>query len=170
MTLVDITESVHVDAPPDVVWGLVTNVRRHPDFAGPKSITKAIDFEGPLEVGAHWLAHEKFGPQKFDAPSEVTLVDAGHDFGWVSYPPMMERKRGEGGRVYWDYHLEQEGEGTRLAHHMRVEEPDRGAAVMKAMYKMLNLPKRQREGLRTSLGNIKAVAERTSPPGGPPPT
>ncbi|MGP3984982.1 SRPBCC family protein [Streptomyces sp. KR80] len=165
MTLSEITESVHVDATPDEVWSVVTDVRRHPEFAGPKSITKEIEFEGPLEIGAHWLAHEKFGPQTFDAPSEVTMVDPAHDFSWVSLLPVREKSRGTGGRVYWDYHLEPEGEGTRLSHHMRVEEPARGAVSLKALYKVLNMPKRQREGILTSLGNIKDVAEHEHPHG-----
>ncbi|MGA9343536.1 MAG: hypothetical protein WBV37_00415, partial [Nocardioidaceae bacterium] len=67
--LVDITESVQIEAPPDVVWQLVTDVKRHTEFAGPKSITKVIEFDGPPHVGDRWIAHERFGPQKFDAPS-----------------------------------------------------------------------------------------------------
>ncbi|GAA3374814.1 hypothetical protein GCM10020367_40150 [Streptomyces sannanensis] len=159
MTLTEITESVHVDAPPDVVWALVTDVPRHTLLAGPKSVTKSIEFDGPLELGARWVSHEKFGLQKFDAPSEVTLLDEGHDFGWVSYLPMKEEKRGAGGRAYWDYHLEPEDGGTRLGHHMRVEEPGEGARGLKTMYRVLNLPKKQREAIRTSLANIKSAAE-----------
>ena len=30
------------------------------------------------------VAHERFGPQKFDAPSEVTAVDPGHELAWIS--------------------------------------------------------------------------------------
>lgn len=165
MTLSEITESVHVDATPDEVWSVVTDVRRHPEFAGPKSITKAIEFDGPLEIGARWMAHEKFGPTKFDAPSEVTKVDSGHDLAWVSFLPMKEEKRGTGGRAYWDYHLEPENGGTRLSHHMRVEEPAKGAMSMKAMYRVLNLPKKQRAAILTSLGNIKEATEHEHPHG-----
>jgi uncharacterized protein YndB with AHSA1/START domain len=57
-------ESVHIDAPPEAVWRLVSDVRRHPEFAGPKSITKAIDIDGQLEVGRRWIAHERFRPAK----------------------------------------------------------------------------------------------------------
>ena len=57
-----VRESILIDAPVAVVWGLVTDVRRHPEFAGPKSITKAIEFDGQLEVGHRWLAHESFPP------------------------------------------------------------------------------------------------------------
>jgi hypothetical protein len=49
------------------------------------------------------VAHEKFRPQKFDAPSEITVVDQGKRLEWVSLPPMNENNRGKGGRVTWGY-------------------------------------------------------------------
>jgi uncharacterized protein YndB with AHSA1/START domain len=152
-------ESITIAASPDVVWGLISDISRHPEFAGPKSITKAIEFDGEVAVGARWTAHEKFGPQKFDAPSEITAVDPGKSFEWVSFPPMKDEDRGEGGRVVWGYRLEPGGEGSTLEHYMTVLEPKRGARVLKAMYMVLSLPKKQREGGLTTLRNIKAAAE-----------
>jgi uncharacterized protein YndB with AHSA1/START domain len=156
---VDIEESVHIDAPPSRVWELVSDIRRHPEFAGPKSITKVIDFDGPLEVGQRWTSHEKFGPQKFDAPSEITGVVPERELSWVSFPPMKDENRGEGGRVLWAYKLEPDGDGTRLTHTMEVLLPAKGAGMLKAMYAVFSLPRKQREGTLTSLNNIKAAAE-----------
>ena len=157
--LVDITESVQIEAPPDVVWQLVTDVKRHTEFAGPKSITKVIEFDGPPHVGDRWIAHERFGPQKFDAPSDVTTLEPEREFAWVSYPPFKEEKRGDGGRVLWSYVLEPAGSGTHLAHSMQVIPPEKGATGMKVMYAVLGLPKKQRAGILTTLGAIKAAAE-----------
>ncbi|RZT27284.1 carbon monoxide dehydrogenase subunit G [Kribbella sp. VKM Ac-2569] len=159
--LVDIEETIHVDATPDAVWQLITDVRRHPEYAGPKSITKVIDFDDTLHVGARWIAHEKFGPQKFDAPSEVTTWVPDHNFGWVSFPPMKEANRGEGGRVFWSYTVTPELDGTRLTHHMEVLPPAKGAWTLKTMYAVLRLPAKQRRGIRTTLANIKSTAEHT---------
>jgi uncharacterized protein YndB with AHSA1/START domain len=152
-------ESVQIAASPEVVWGLVTDIRRHPEFAGPASITKTIEFDGEVAVGARWTAHEKFGPQKFDAPSEITAVVPGRSLEWVSFPPMKDENRGRGGRVVWGYGVEPSGEGTRLEHYMTVLEPKKGAAMLKGMYKVLSLPRKQREGGITTLTNIKAAAE-----------
>ena len=161
--LVDITETVQIEAPPDVVWRLVTDVKRHPEFAGPKSITKDIEFDRPPQVGDRWIAHERFGPQKFDAPSDVTKVEPGHEFAWVSYPPFKEEKRGDGGRVLWSYVLEPAAGGTLLAHSMQVLPPERGATGMKVLYAVMSLPKKQRAGLLTTLRAIKAAAESEAP-------
>ena len=159
-----VRESVLINAPVRVVWELVADVRRHPDFAGPKSITKAIEFDGPLETGSRWVAHEKFGPQKFDAPSEVTNVVAEKEFRWVSFPPVKnESDRGRGGRVLWGYHLTSEDGKTRLEHTMQVLEPRRGAGMLKLLYRVLRLPSRQRQGVQTTLGNIKREAEAQPP-------
>lgn len=155
-------ESVSIAAHPDVVWGLISDIPRHVEFAGPKSITKAIEFEGELAVGARWIAHEKFGPQKFDAPSEVTAVDHGRLLEWVSYPPVKrDEDRGKGGRVIWGYVVTPDDGGTRLEHSMSVLEPKKGAAMLKALYKVMSLPRKQREGGLTTLRNIKAAAERS---------
>jgi uncharacterized protein YndB with AHSA1/START domain len=160
-----VKESIHVDAPAEAVWRLVADVGRHPEFAGPKSITKEIEFDGRLEVGNRWLAHEKFGPQKFDAPSEITKVEPQRELAWVSYPPVKkEEMRGKGGRVLWSYVLSAEGGGTRLEHNMDVLEPRKGAASLKLLYKVMSLPKKQRAGVLTSLNNIKAAAERERVP------
>jgi uncharacterized protein YndB with AHSA1/START domain len=152
-------ESVQIAATPEVVWGLITDFRRHPEFAGPASITKAIEFEGEVVVGARWTAHEKFGPQKFEAPSEITSVDPGRSLEWVSFPPMKDENRGRGGRVVWGYVVEPTGDTTRLEHYMTVLEPKKGASLLKAMYKVLSLPRKQRQGGITTLTNIKAAAE-----------
>jgi uncharacterized protein YndB with AHSA1/START domain len=157
--LVDITENIHIDADTEQVWSLVSDVERHAQYAGPKSITKQIEFQGDLVPGARWVAHEKFGPQKFDAPSEITEVNPGQRLAWVSFPPMKEANRGAGGRVHWSYSIEPDEHGTRLTHHMQVMPPEKGAWVLKAMYAVLRLPSQQRRGIHTSLTNIKAAAE-----------
>lgn len=158
--LVDITETVHIDASPEVVWRLVTDVKRHPEFAGPKSITKVVDFEGAPQVGDRWIAHEKFGPQKFDAPSDVLKLEPEREFTWVSFPPMKDKNRGEGGRVLWSHVLQSEGSGTKLTHTMQVLPPEKGATSLKLMYAVLRLPKKQRAGILTTLNAIKAAAEK----------
>ena len=158
--LVDITESVPIAAAPEAVWGLVSDVRRHPEFAGPKSITKQIEFDEPVKPGARWIAHERFGPQKFDAPSEIVDVEPCRLLRWVSFPPFKETRRGEGGRVFWAYEITPNDGGCTLMHTMQVLPPERGATPLKIMYKVMNMPKRQRAGMRTSLTNIKAAAER----------
>ena len=152
-------ESINIDAPPDVVWALVSDIKRHPEFAGPKSITKVIDFDGEPAVGDRWIAHEKFGPQKFDAPSEITAVEPGRTLSWISFPPMKDANRGKGGTVEWGYVLEPAGSGTTLTHFMTVLEPRKGAGMLKTMYAVFGLPKKQVAGGRTTLHNIKTAAE-----------
>jgi hypothetical protein len=142
------------------VWRLVTDVGRHPEFAGPKRITKAIEYEGLLVPGTRWVAHEKFGPQKFGAPSEITRTVTEKELSWVSFPPVRnEEDRGRGGRVHWSYRLSPERGGTRLEHTMDVLEPRRGAISLKLAYALLRLPARQRRGVLTTLANIKRAAE-----------
>lgn len=152
-------ESIDIAAPPAAVWGVITDIPRHAEFAGPKSITKVIDFDGPVAVGSRWIAHERFGPQKFDAPSEITAVEPEKRLEWVSFPPMKEDNRGNGGTVIWAYELSPAEKGTRLVHTMSVLEPRKGALMLKAMYKVFSLPRKQVAGGRTTLENVRMAAE-----------
>lgn len=155
-------ESIDISAPPHVVWALITDIARHAEFAGPKSITKVIDFDGPVAVGSRWVAHERFGPQKFDAPSEITAVDEGKRLEWVSFPPMKEENRGQGGIVTWGYQLSPTDGGTRLEHYMTVLEPRKGAASLRLLYKVFGLPAKQVAGGRATLDSIRRAAEQQS--------
>ena len=117
-------ETITIGAPPQVVWQLVTDICRRPQFAGSKSITKMIDFDGGLAVGGRWLAHERVGPQKFDAPSQITAIEPERRLEWVSFPPMKEANRGTGGKVQRGY------QPGRLGHradapHERARTPQR---------------------------------------------
>ena len=158
-TLTSFRESVEIAAAPNVVWALVSDIPRHAEFAGPKSITKVIDFDGEPAPGRRWTAHEKFLVQKFDAPSEITEVEPERRLEWVSFPPMKEENRGKGGTVVWGYTLEPTATGTHLEHYMTVLEPLKGAGTLKAMYKVFGLPAKQVAGGRTTLANIKQAAE-----------
>lgn len=160
--LASFRESVTISAPPEVVWEVITDIRRHPEYAGPKSITKEVDFDGPVAVGRRWVSHERFGPQKFDASSEITAADEGKRLEWISFPPMKEANRGKGGRVIWGYELTSSVTGTTLEHHMTVLEPRKGAWMLKAMYAVLGLPAKQVAGGRTTLESIRKAAEQLS--------
>lgn len=157
--MLQIRESITISAPPEVVWELITDISRHTEFAGPSSITKDIEFDGPVAVGARWIAHEQSGPRKFDAPSEITAVDEGERLEWVSFPPAKEDHRGKGGRVTWGYELTPAGNGTRLEHYTAVLEPRKGALKLKAMFMVMRIPPKILASVRTTLDNIRKAAE-----------
>lgn len=72
---------------------------------------------------------------------------------------MNEDNRSKGGRVVWGYELSPATGGTRLEHYMTVLEPRKGAAMLKAMYKVFRLPAKQVASRRTTLENIRKAAE-----------
>jgi len=108
-----------------------------------------------MAVGSRWIAHEKFGPRSSTRPRRCRRSGLER----VSFPPMRESNRGEGGRVVWGYELSPAADGTRLEHYMTVLEPRKGAASLKAMYKVFGLPCQAARGGRTTLENIRRVAE-----------
>jgi hypothetical protein len=78
---------------------------------------------------------------------------------------MKDANRGVGGKAQWGYLVEPAGLGTKLTHFMNVLEPRKGAGVLKTMYAVFGLPKKQRTGGLTTLNNIKTAAEREASSG-----
>lgn len=150
--------SIHISAPPEVVWELITDVRRHAEFAGDQSITKTIHFEGPLEVGARWTADEKIGPMKFQAPSEITKVSEPEEFAWKSFPPAKDEDHQA--EVHWTYRVTPEENGVRLSLDMRGTTPKKGAGMIKFQRFLVGAPRKNPRDMMTTLENIKAAAER----------
>ncbi len=64
------TFSIHVDAPPELVFALWTNLQRMGEWVG--GVTGVTDLSGPIDrVGATYVVH--FGPVK--SPTEVLEVE-----------------------------------------------------------------------------------------------
>ncbi|MFN2594257.1 MAG: SRPBCC family protein [Actinomycetota bacterium] len=150
--------SIHISAPPEVVWELITDVKRHPEFAGDQSITKVIHFDGPLEVGARWTADEKIGPMKFTAPSEVTVLTDPVEFGWKSFPPAKDEDHQA--QVHWVYRIAPEGNGVQLTLEMSGTAPKKGLGMIKFQRLLVGAERKNPRDMMTSLQNIKAAAER----------
>ena len=94
-----------------------------------------------------------------DAPSEITAVEREREFAWMSLPPMKDENRGRGGRVLWRYTLSPDGDGTRLEHAAVALEPKKGAAPLKVLYKVMNIPAMTRKAMLVTLSNVKTAAE-----------
>ncbi|MDQ3877731.1 MAG: SRPBCC family protein [Actinomycetota bacterium] len=150
--------SIHINATPEVVWELITDVNRHPEFAGEQSITKKIHFEGRLEVGARWTADEKIGPMKFTAASEITILREPEEFGWKSFPPAKDEDHQA--EVHWTYRVAPEESGVRLTLDMSGTAPKKGLRMIKFQRFLVGAPKKNPRDMMTTLENIKLAAER----------
>ena len=145
---------MHIDASPEKVWALVSDVTRIGEFS-PGDLRGALDpwLDRP-EVGASFKGHVKrngVGPTYW-SPCQVTacVPNEVFEFAVGSRPDDVTVNN-------WGYRLEPDGErheGHRVL-------PDRAALLMRAYWTLLG-PLRGRtneRGMRTTLERMKAVLE-----------
>jgi hypothetical protein len=129
---------IHVDAPPEAVWEVLTDFRRWPEW-NPE--VKSMSFDGPVEPGStfRWKA----GPASI--VSTLEQVD----------PPRAVRWRGKtlSIKAIHDWRLEPRDGGT----HVETEESFSGllASLLRG-----SLQKQLDKSLEDGLAALKAEAER----------
>jgi dimethylaniline monooxygenase (N-oxide forming) len=144
-------ETVSVDARPEVVWDLVSDITRmgewSPECTGGRWLGRR---RGP-EVGALFVGYNRRGWARWITTARVEEAEPGRSF--------VFRIRETG--VRWGYSLEPDGDGTRLT-----ETRD----VTRARHRLIRVASalgggvdaradELREGMRRTLARIKAAAE-----------
>ena len=104
----------HIDAPPEKVWEVLSNVYRRPEFE--MAVVEVKDLSGPIDkVGTRWTEVRTFplGPSRHIIGSHraagefrVKRVEPGRllELGWI---------QGQGGEMIVRHTLEPEGTGTK---------------------------------------------------------
>jgi uncharacterized protein YndB with AHSA1/START domain len=145
--------SLHIDAPVEEVWDLVSDVTRIGEFSPETFEARWRRGSTGPEVGARFKGHVKrngVGPTYWSAcevtecvPNEVFEFAVGRDDITVNN---------------WGYRLEPDATGTTVTEYFRLEP----SLLMRAYWTLLG-PLRGRtneRGMRTTLERMKAVLER----------
>jgi uncharacterized membrane protein len=77
------TKSIHIDAPTETVWNVITDVEHWPDWTRSITTLKRLD-AGPLAVGSRARIKQ---PKLLPALWTVTRMDPGRSFTWMSRMP-----------------------------------------------------------------------------------
>jgi uncharacterized protein YndB with AHSA1/START domain len=144
--------SLHIDAPPDEVWALVSDVTRIGEFSPETFEARWTRGATGPEVGASFKGHVKrngVGPTYWSlcqvtqcVPNEVFEFAVGTDDLTLNN---------------WGYRLAPDGDGTVVTEYFRIEP----SLVMRLYWTVLG-PLRgrtNRHGMRTTLERMKAVLE-----------
>jgi uncharacterized protein YndB with AHSA1/START domain len=146
-------QSLFMDAPPEEVWALVSDVTRIGEFS-PETFEAEWNrgSTGP-EVGAFFKGHVKrngVGPTYW-SPCRVTKCVPNEVFEFSVGADQMTLNN-------WGYRLEREGAGTRVTEYFRIE-PNLPMRVYWTVLGPLR-GRTNRTGMRTTLERMKAVVER----------
>jgi len=148
--------SVHIDAPPDVVYALVADVTRTPEFSPEIRRCTWLDGATGPAVGARFEAVNKVtrGPAWKNHPV-VTVAHPGREFAF-------SRTEKFAGTVIWRYRLEPDGDGTQLTESYDVTRPISrlGWFIIDRLFGCHDRRTELRAGMRQTLDRIRDTAER----------
>jgi hypothetical protein len=147
--------TVHVDAPPDVVYALVADVTRTPEFSPEVQRCTWLDGATGPTVGARFEAVNKAtrGPAWTNRPIVTTAVPA-REFAF-------SRTEKFAGTIVWRYQLEPDATGTRLTESYQVTRPITGLGwfVITHLYGGRDRRAQLRTGMQQTLQRIRVTAE-----------
>ena len=109
MTRTEFSRTVEIPAPPTLVWSVMTDVERWPEWTPSVSRVKRLS-AGPLRVGSRARIHQ---PKLPPARWRVTELNPGAGFTWVSVAP--------GVRVVAGHYIEPCADGCRVTLSIRYE-------------------------------------------------
>jgi hypothetical protein len=153
--------SIRIAAPPDVVYDLVADVTRTPEFSPEILRCTWLDGATGPAVGARFEAVNKVsrGPAWKNRPV-VTVARPGREFAFSRTEPFS-------GTLVWRYQFEPDGTGTRVTESYEVTRPVSrlGWFIIGRLFGCRNRRAELRDGMRQTLDRIRDAAEhRPAPP------
>jgi hypothetical protein len=148
--------TAHIDAPPDVVYALISDVTRTPEFSPEVVRCTWLDGATGPAVGARFEAVNKSGrgPAWKNRPV-VTVARPGREFAF-------SRTEKFAGTLVWRYQLEPEDGGTRVTESYEVTEriTALGWFIIGRLYGHKDRRGDLRMGMQQTLRRIREAAER----------
>jgi len=147
--------STFIDAPPERVWHLISDITRMGEWSPVCRRCEWLDGAAGPEVGARFRGHNRQGPMMWSTVCEVTASEPGNVFEFrVIDGTFAFGHRGKE-MTRWRYDFEADGTGTRVSESYNIV----------AFPPMLRpgsffLKRQDREGgMRTTLERIRVAAE-----------
>lgn len=102
-------QSISVNAAPDAVYNMVSDLTRHGEWSTQNTGGEWVD-GGTGKVGDWFAGNNKAGEMEWTANVEITEATPGAEFGFWTMGK-------EANVCHWSYSLEGEGSGTKLTEH-----------------------------------------------------
>jgi hypothetical protein len=140
--------SIDINATPNVVWSLISDVTRMADWSPECIRAEWVDGANTPRVGAEFHGYNRLGTVEWDMRCVITECDPVRCFAF-SVPPESPHS------TLWRFELTPIGSGTRVTESF-------DAPIINVEGSVGNYPERCDmliEGARTTLQNIKTTAE-----------
>ena len=154
---------VVINAPPHVVFGIISDPSRHIELAGSGELnTVEQDPPGPVGPGTRLHAEETLmlaDGSSMDVTSDSVVVtcDPPTTFSWIVSPALPDRFR----RVQWWFHLNPEGSATRVTHEVELDIGDLHDPLLISLREDFEHVRGSviRAGMEKTLQNLERMAE-----------
>jgi uncharacterized protein YndB with AHSA1/START domain len=154
--------SVHVDAPPETVYALVSDLPRMGEWSPECQRCEWVGGASGTAVGARFKGHNRIGWRRWSTKGEVVVAEPGRELAWdvrsVFNLPVAR----------WRYVMQPKAEGgTEVTESC---EDQRGWLITVLGTLVSGVRDRSAhntDGMRATLQRIKAEAERSGAAGGP---
>jgi uncharacterized protein YndB with AHSA1/START domain len=144
--------TVHVDAPPEQVWALVSDITNTGRFSPETFEAEWLDGSTVPVVGARFRGHVKRNGRGPTYWTKCTVIacEPGREFTFVVGTP-------EKHPMTWGYRFEAAGDGTDVTEFYQLEE----SAPLKLYWKVFGRARGRTnaDGMRATLERVKAAAE-----------
>jgi uncharacterized protein YndB with AHSA1/START domain len=148
-----VSASVDIDAAPDLVWRLVADITRMPEFSPELRSAQWVSAVAEPKVGARFKGFNKHGKVRWSTSCEVTAAEPDREFAYrVTYFGLKISQ--------WSFALEPQGSGTRLTESTLDLRSAPTRWVTGPATGVLDRATHNLEGIRATLAAIKTVAER----------
>ena len=145
---------VHVDAPPEVLYGIVSDVTRMGEWSPETVRCEWIDGATGPELGARFKGTNKRGVFRWSTKPEVVVAEPGREFSFVTHSAGPSTK--------WTYRFEPAADGgTGLVESFETLD-DESKLLTLVERRLMRIADRKVDleaGMQRTLERIKAVAE-----------
>lgn len=140
---------ITINAPVAKVWALISDLDNMPKWSPQCRVMKAV---GAVKVGTKTVNVNRRGAMFWPTTSTITALDAQKKLSF----------RVNTNNTEWTYDLEPSGTGTKVtvSRHAEAVKPISSTLINRFMGGVPNFEVELVEGMKTSLGRIKATAER----------
>lgn len=148
---------IHIDAPPDRVWRLVSDISRMGEWSPICYRCEWLDgATGPM-LGARFKGHNKQGPSRWWTICEVTESVPGKVFEFTVMDGMFSFFFRNRPHTVWRYEFAPDGIGTKVTESNEIVGTP---PLLRLITPVLNAQAGAREAaMRTTLERVKAAAE-----------
>ncbi len=145
-------ERIHVEAPPEAVWDLLSDVERMGEWSPECYRVAWVDgATAPAAPGKRFKGWNRYGPMRWTMTCEVKSAVPSKEISWSTL-------QGDREVVRWTYRLEAAAGGTDLVESFDVKWLPFGPRIFED-YLMVGRDRRRAAAMAATLQRIKTAAE-----------